>query len=46
VGIGLIGPPRFGPYALPGRLYPASAVLFTAFHLTHAAIVHQRVFGR
>jgi hypothetical protein len=44
-GIGLIGQPRLGHHTLPGWLYPASAALFTAFHLTRAAIVYHRAFG-
>jgi hypothetical protein len=45
MGIGLIGQPQLGHYSLPGWLYPASAALFTAFHLTHVAIVYHRVSG-
>ena len=39
VGIGLIARSRLGNHVLPGWLYPVSAILFTAFHLTHAAVV-------
>lgn len=44
-GIGCIGQPRIGHCTLPGWLYPASAALFTAFHLAHASIAYSRVFG-
>jgi hypothetical protein len=45
VGIGLIDRPRVGHHRLPGWWYPAIAVLFTAFHVTHAAIVYHRAFA-
>jgi hypothetical protein len=45
VGIGLISRPRLGSLSLPGWLYPAVGALFTAFHLTHAAIVYHRAYS-
>jgi len=44
VGIGLVGQPRYLPAVVRTWAYPAVAVLFTAFHLLHAATVYHRLF--